>query len=75
MTAAPVLALSTLNCTLATATLSLAPAVKFAFPESVALAAGDVIETVGGVVSLGVGQGKSPLTAELFRASVECTRQ
>jgi len=75
VTAAPVLALSTLNCTLATATLSLALAVKFAVPESVALAAGDVIETVGGVVSLGVAQGKSPLTAELFRTSVECTRQ
>jgi len=75
VTAAPVLALSTLNCTLATATLSLALAVKFAVLESVALAAGDVIETVGGVVSLGVEQGKSPLIAELFRASVECTRQ
>jgi len=45
--AAPVLALSTLNCTLATATLSLALAVKFVVPESVALAVGDVIDTVG----------------------------
>ncbi len=44
-------------------------------PESVALAVGEVIETVGGVVSMGVGQGKSPLTAELLFASVERTRQ
>jgi hypothetical protein len=73
--AAPMLALSTLNCTLATATLSLALAAKFTVPESVALAVGNVIETVGGIVSIGVGQAKSPLTAELFFASVECTRQ
>jgi hypothetical protein len=44
-------------------------------PEIVAFAAGDVIETVGGVVSMGVEQDKSPLTAELFLESVECTRQ
>jgi len=73
--AAPTLALSTLNCTLATATLSLALAVKFTAPESVALAVGDVIDTVGGVVSLDVEQAKSPLTAEWLCASVECTRQ
>jgi hypothetical protein len=73
--AAPVLALSTLNCTLATATLSLALAIKLTVPESVALAAGDVIETVGAVVSGDVEQARSPLTAELFWESVECTRQ
>jgi hypothetical protein len=73
--AAPVLAPSTLNCTLATATLSLALAVTLTVPESVAFATGEVIETVGGVVSLGVEQAKSPLTAELFWASFECTRQ
>jgi len=73
--AAPVLALSTLNWTLATATSSVALAVMVTAPESVALATGEVIETVGGVVSLGVGQDKSLLTAELFWASVECTRQ
>jgi hypothetical protein len=73
--AVPVLALSTLNCTLPTATLSVALAVRVTVPESVALAAGEVIETVGGVVSAGVGQLKSPLTAERFCASVECTRQ
>lgn len=73
--AAPLLALSTLNCTLATATLSLAVAVRVTVPDSVALAAGEVIATVGAVVSLGVEQAKSPLTAELLLASVECTRQ
>jgi len=73
--AIPVFALSTLNCTFATATLSLASAVKVTVPESVALAAGDVMETVGAVMSLDVEQPKSPLTAELFLASVECTRQ
>jgi hypothetical protein len=64
--AAPVFALSTLNCTLATATLSLALALRLTVPESVALAAGEVIETVGGVVSAEVAQGKSALTAETF---------
>jgi hypothetical protein len=62
--AAPVFALSTLNCTLATATSSLALAFRVTVPEIVALAAGDVIETVGGVVSLDVEQDKSPLTTE-----------
>jgi hypothetical protein len=64
--AAPLLALSTLNCTLATATLSLAVAVRVTVPDSVALATGEVIATVGGVVSFGVVQAKSPLTAETF---------
>jgi hypothetical protein len=73
--AAPVLALSTLNCTLATATLSLAVAVMVTVPESVALTAGEVIETVGGVVSGDVEQTTSPLTAELLLESEECTRQ
>jgi hypothetical protein len=72
---APVFALSTLNCTFATATLSLASAVKVTMPESVAFAAGAIMETVGAVVSLTVEQPKSPLTAELFLASFECTRQ
>jgi len=75
VTAAPLLALSTLNCTLATATLSLAVAVRLTVPESVAFAAGEVMETVGAVVSLGVEQARSPLTTELFLASEECTRQ
>jgi hypothetical protein len=73
--AAPVFALSTLNCTLATPTSSVALAVKVAIPESVAFAVGDVMETVGGVVSGGVVQRKSPLTADLFWPSAECTRQ
>jgi hypothetical protein len=73
--AATVLALSTLNCTLATPMLSLAFAARLTVPESVALAAGDVIETVGGVVSMDVEQAKSPLTTELLLESVECTRQ
>ncbi len=43
---------STLNCTLATATLSEAVAVSVTDdPPTVALAVGAVIETVGGVVS------------------------
>jgi hypothetical protein len=41
-----------LNCTLATPTLSEAAAVRFTLPESVAPAAGEVIETLGGVVSV-----------------------
>lgn len=53
VTAVPTLTLSTLNCTLATATLSVALAVTVTVPETVALAAGDVIDTVGGVVSVG----------------------
>jgi len=73
--AAPLFALSTLNCTVATATLSLALAVTVTVPESVALDAGDVMETAGGVVSEDVEQAKSPLTAELFLTSLECTRQ
>jgi len=73
--AAPLFALSTLNCTFATATLSLALAVTVTVPERVVLDAGDVIETVGGVVSGDVEQVKSPLTAELLLASLECTRQ
>jgi hypothetical protein len=73
--AVPVFALSTLNCTLATATSSVALAATVTVPEIVAFAAGEVIETVGGVVSAGVAQAKSPLTAELLLESVECTRQ
>ena len=42
---------STWNWTLATATLSAAVAVIVMVPETVALEAGEVIETVGGVVS------------------------
>jgi N-methylhydantoinase B/oxoprolinase/acetone carboxylase alpha subunit len=73
--AAPVLALSTLNCTLATATLSLAVAIKLTVPESVPLAAGNVIETIGAVVSAAVVNVRSLLTAAVLAASVECTRQ
>jgi hypothetical protein len=71
---APVLALSTLNCTLATATLSLAVAIKLTVPDSVALAAGEVIETVGAVVSAEVVNVRSLLTAAVLAASVESTR-
>jgi len=52
--AGPEFALSTLNWTLATATLSVALAVMVAVPEIVALLPGDVIVTIGGVVSGGV---------------------
>ena len=51
MTGAPVFPLSTLNCTLATPTLSDAVAVTVVVPERVALAVGEVIDTAGGVVS------------------------
>jgi hypothetical protein len=49
--AVPALFPSTLNCTLVTATLSEAVAVTLTLPETVAFAAGDVTEIVGGVVS------------------------
>lgn len=52
MIALPVLVPSTLNWTLATATLSVAFAVRLAFPDSVAFAVGDVIVTLGGVLSV-----------------------
>jgi hypothetical protein len=48
----PVLTPSTLNWTPATATLSVALAVRLAFPDKVAFAAGDVIATLGDVVSV-----------------------
>ena len=75
MIAGPVLALSTLNCTLAMAILSLALAVKVTVPESVALAEGEVIDTVGGVESLVVENVMSPLTALELEASVDFTRK
>jgi hypothetical protein len=55
--------------------LSIALAVKLTVPERVALAEGEIIETVGGVVSADVEQVRSPLVTELLFASVECTRQ
>ena len=51
VTAAPMLAPSSLNCTLATATLSDALADTVTVPVKVDPAVGAVIETVGGVVS------------------------
>ena len=51
VTAALRLEPSTWNCTLATATLSEAIAATVIVPETVAPEAGEVIETVGGVVS------------------------
>lgn len=50
----PILFPSTLNWTPATPTLSLAVAVIEMVPETSALFEGDVIETVGGVVSSGI---------------------
>jgi len=70
-----VLALSTLNCTLATPTLSVAFADTVITPESVALAAGEVIETVGGVVSPAVANVMSGLEALELLASVDRTRK
>jgi hypothetical protein len=72
--AAPVFALSTLNCTLATPTSSVAVAVKFVVPEIVAPETGEVTETIGAVVSAAVVNVRSPLATVLFAASVECTR-
>src|SRR4029077_1585009 len=54
VSSAPRLTPSSLNCTPATPTLSLALAFTDVVPETVAPDAGAVIETVGGVVSLGV---------------------
>ena len=51
MSAEPTLAPSTCNCTLATPTLSDAVAFTVTVPLTVALFEGEVIETVGGVVS------------------------
>jgi len=75
VTGTPVLALSTLNCTFATATLSLASAVTVVVPEIVALAAGEVIETVGGVTSPAVAKVMSGLAALPPFASVDRTRK
>ena len=71
------LAPSTLNCTLATATLSVAFADTVVTPESVALAAGAVIETVGGVVSpaVEVENVMSGLEALALLESVDRTRK
>src|SRR5213593_1686586 len=51
VTSAPKLTPSSLNCTPTTPTLSVALAETVIVPETVALAAGAVMETVGGVVS------------------------
>src|SRR6266516_4013912 len=53
MSSAPKLTLSILNCTPTTPTLSEALAVKLVVPETVAPETGDVMLTVGGVVSAG----------------------
>jgi hypothetical protein len=55
--------------------LSAALAVKVTEPESVALRAGDVIDTVGGVVSPAVANVVSLLAALLPFASVDRTRK
>jgi len=71
----PVFAPSTLNCTLATATLSVAVAVTFTIPDKVALAIGELIATVGAIVSPTVEAVISPLVTELPVASVDRTRR
>ena len=53
VSSAPKLTLSILNCTPTTPTLSEALAVKLVVPETVAPETGDVMLTVGGVVSAG----------------------
>lgn len=75
MIATPVFAPSTLNCTLATATLSDAVAVTFTVPESVAFAAGDVTETLGATVSATVVDVMSTLVTEFPPESVDRARK
>src|SRR2546426_862614 len=60
----PKLAPSSLNCTPTTPTLSEAVAATLTMPETVAPPAGLVIETAGGVLS--VGEGVVPLTIEEY---------
>jgi hypothetical protein len=62
VTRAPTFPPSTLNWTLATATSSDAFAARFTVPDNVAPATGEVMETVGGVVSLGDDVFVPPLT-------------
>jgi hypothetical protein len=51
VTGAPLFTLSTRNCTATTPTLSAAVAVTVVVPEMVAPEAGEVTDTVGGMVS------------------------
>ena len=67
--------MSTLNCTLVTPTLSVAFAETVVTPEMVALAAGAVMETLGGVVSPMVANVMSGLVALALAASAERTRK
>lgn len=76
MSGEPRLALSILNCTFETLTMgSEAVAERVTMPESVALAAGAVMETVGGVVSCAVVAVISPLVAISLFAATERTRK
>jgi len=68
VSAEPTFAPSTWNCTLATPTLSEAVALTVTVPLNVALFAGDVIETVGGVVSLLLTVTFTPALVVLFPA-------
>ena len=75
VSSAPRFAPSSLNCTPATLTLSDAVAVTVTVPETVAPAAGAVIETVGGVVSaVTVALRSADGGAELPAASSAVTR-
>src|SRR5205807_5049684 len=73
-TSAPRFALASLNCTTSTATLSLAAAVTDTVPDTLAPAAGAVIDTVGAVPS-SVVKVKSPETARLPAPSRDRTRK
>jgi hypothetical protein len=73
VTAAPRFVPSTWNCTLATATLSDAVAVTVIAPETVAPETGELMDTVGGVVSdvlLFTVKDTAALVALLFDVSV-----
>jgi hypothetical protein len=77
VSAEPRLEPSSRNCTLVTPTLSVAFAKMIAVPVNVAPLAGEVIKTVGRVVSaaLGVTNVKSPLVDCTPLEFVECTRK
>src|SRR5690242_21492496 len=69
VTSPPRLAPSSLNCTPATATLSLAVALTVIVPVTVAPDVGAVIDTVGGVVSLLIVTETGALVVVLFEVS------
>ena len=76
VSADPTFAPSSMNCTLVTPRLSAAFAETVIVPDTVALRTGEVMDTVGGVVSvvLFVAKTKSPLIDSTPPEFFECTR-